>query len=466
MASESQRRMRRAVFNQRRYTPAQLQDLADPLEHGGFEGPPLSETVYNGWAPGSSDAEDEMPPLGPEFQANSRGEIDYEGAIRRYRQGLSAAVEEARSLRPGARAAEHSSQRGQSHFIENGIGAEPTTTQSSLRTAALLQSVRRHPRFSVRSRNQLQNLILDRDRTLEDRAEFMRAHPDALESDHEIHLARQRELRARMHAMQQARAEASNVEPPCPEVTRWLEEAIKYLGRVRFCDSHQERVSYAQAGGFPEKFFTSNHQDFIMDTTTIDPPPETSWLKPGGVFFGSQHATGGSQSLAAHSIRLASENREPRNLYHRRNTRPPERQGPWPNNIIRPTDSEERWPVKVTINDIDYDSMTLCGTMEAFNVPDKSAPNKQSSITTFLQGEIIDFNKFALQTKSFKADARIDGTYWRKLEPFKDLSEKEIVQCLVSRKWVTEELATKWILMRWKGEPPSTISIPTTSPPG
>lgn len=96
--------------------------------------------------------------------------------------------------------------------------------------------------------------------------------------------------------------------------------------------------------------------------------------------------------------------------------------------------------------------MTLTGTMEAFNVPDKSSPTKVSSITTYLEGEIIDFNKFTLETESFKADTRVDGMYWRKLPPFKDLSDDEaMIRKLLSKEWLREELMTKWILMRWKG---------------
>ena len=95
--------------------------------------------------------------------------------------------------------------------------------------------------------------------------------------------------------------------------------------------------------------------------------------------------------------------------------------------------------------------MTLSGTMEASNVPDKSSPTHGSSITTFLEGEIIDFNTFTLETKSFNADPRVDGTYWRKLPPFKELTDDEMVRNLVSKRWLTEELGMKWILMRWKG---------------
>jgi len=94
--------------------------------------------------------------------------------------------------------------------------------------------------------------------------------------------------------------------------------------------------------------------------------------------------------------------------------------------------------------------MTLSGTMEAYNIPDKTATNQGAHIITFLEGEIIDFNTHTLETKNFKADAEIDSTYWRELQPFKSLTDDEIVKNLVSKRWLTENLARGWILMRWK----------------
>jgi hypothetical protein len=111
---------------------------------------------------------------------------------------------------------------------------------------------------------------------------------------------------------------------------------------------------------------------------------------------------------------------------------------------------DENWPVRVTIHDINHDDMTLSGTMEAYNIPDKTSPSQDAHIVTFLEGEIIDFNKHTLETKNFKADAEIDSTYWRELHPFKNLTDEEMTRNLVSRKWITEELSKGWILMRWK----------------
>jgi hypothetical protein len=129
---------------------------------------------------------------------------------------------------------------------------------------------------------------------------------------------------------------------------------------------------------------------------------------------------------------------------------------------------QDRWPVKVTIHAVDYSTMTLSATMEAYNVPshpqsfigmlssanNSTSPNlpgpvRTSSITTYLEGEILDFRTHTFLTESFKSTPLIDATYWRKLPPFSNLTDDELVHKLVSRRWMTQ-LSQEWILMRWK----------------
>jgi len=88
--------------------------------------------------------------------------------------------------------------------------------------------------------------------------------------------------------------------------------------------------------------------------------------------------------------------------------------------------------------------------MEAYNIPDKTSPTRDAHIVTFLEGEIVDFNIHTLETTSFKADTDIDSTYWRQLQPFRDLTDDEMIKNIVSKRWITEELTKGWILMRWK----------------
>lgn len=262
------------------------------------------------------------------------------------------------------------------------------------------------------------------------------------------------QIQAQGQAQTQAQARARTYRPRRypenpPVASSSLHEAIKYLERLRFCEDLQDSLSSAKAGGLVQGgVFASS--DFILDTLTIGPPLESSWLKVGGIFSGSQHAAG-SSSLLSHLS--ASQ-------YSRANSSPRSVRSIDPGRSLRtsrttsPTisDREERWPVKVTIHGIDYRNMTLSGTMEAFNVPDKTSPTKESSITTFLEGDIIDFNIHTLATKRWNATLDEDGKHWRQLEPFKNMADDEVVRALTSKKWFEEELSKKWILMRWKGK--------------
>jgi hypothetical protein len=238
------------------------------------------------------------------------------------------------------------------------------------------------------------------------------------------------------------------------------------LEGIRFSNSLEESVSAAVQGGFVhEEYYTETQDDvdFILDTSTITPPANCSWLQAGAVFVGSQKAA--HNNIASQNLQM---------LGHRVSSNQPQSSTPvltsggdpgrisvsttsgrryWANNVHQtPGTKDEHWPVKVTIHSVDYTSMSLTGSMEAYNIPDKTSPTLDAHIVTFLEGEIIDLNIHSLETTSFKADADIDSTYWRELQPFKDLSDEQMIKNLLSKKWVTEELRNNWILMRWKGE--------------
>ncbi|MCJ1357282.1 MAG: hypothetical protein MMC33_007278 [Icmadophila ericetorum] len=476
------RAMRRAVLHNRRYTPAQLQELGDSQESLPPESSSRPTQGYHGWAPGTSDNESDG---GPETHTVNRAVTRHElegyldSATRRQMRELEAEAEMP-SLRRHHSRDYGGSDWGSSHFVEDEAGAgESATTDSSLRTTALLQSVRRHTGFSARSRDQLQNYILERARRgahLNEDSDFpgplQQRYSEALSPYTQEYLNEQREQRTRMQALQRAVQDSSSAS--VPDATRLLEQAITFLERLRSCDTYSERLQLALEHRLkPGEPFTRTKEDFILDPTTIEPPQESSWLKVGGVFSGSQHAASHPSyhhvtstrthhepsrssrpaSLSPYSSRLTA-TQNPRSSWITRETalRDPTSLRSAMHGLTSTSSfsKSEQWPVKVTIHSIDYDNMTLSGTMEAFNVPDPNSPSSKSSITTFLEGEIIDFNRYTLETKSFKADARTDGTYWRKLEPFKGLSESEIVKCLCSQRWLSEELERKWVLMRWK----------------
>ena len=349
----------------------------------------------------------------------------------------------------------------ESDRFDNAQAQQTPMAEYNLRTTALLQSVRRHARFSPRSWNRNET---ERERRLNEDDDRQRSHNNlaadrqAQDLLQDIRLGITSDLRR-----------ARRTDNSASETSHYLEEAIKYLERLRYCDSYSDRISSAEAGGFIRgEHFTHSHEDFILDTTIISQPKPSSWLRAGGVFSGSQHATNNSPVPLFH-FSSNSRRRTPREPSIRDTQAPATESsagqalnGSWINNVISRTSAEGSgsWPVKVTINSIDYEAMTLTGTMEAFNVPNKSSPAQESSITTYLEGEIIDFNQYTLETKSFNADSSVDSTYWRKLEPFKSLSDSEVVSNLVSMKWLCEEFAQKWVLMRWKGSSrPGSVNV-------
>ncbi|KAJ5713753.1 uncharacterized protein N7483_010934, partial [Penicillium malachiteum] len=309
------------------------------------------------------------------------------------------------------------------------------STSSISTMEALLQSARRQPRLS-RTRN-LESYLLERYSRSNEDSEETQPLPVISSSSraYRYRPANRAESRGLTHADLRPRATAHRrVHSGTPGDTI-LKDTIKYLDCLRYSNSVEESINSAHAKGFLPMENVSS--DFILDTYTIAPPPPCSWLQPGVIFGGVSE---GSECGLLNIV--------PANTYSAR-------VGIYTSTGRRyiannPNHRDENWPVKVTIHNINYDDMTLSGTMEAYNIPDKTSPTHDAHIVTFLEGEIIDFNNHTLETKNFKADADVDSTYWRELHPFKDLSDAEIAKNLVSRKWMTEELAKGWILMRWK----------------
>jgi hypothetical protein len=89
--------------------------------------------------------------------------------------------------------------------------------------------------------------------------------------------------------------------------------------------------------------------------------------------------------------------------------------------------------------------------MEAFT-------DAKTNIKTYFEGEIIDFNGHTFQTFTFASTLADDANNWRKLDPFVDLTNKELVKSLVSRKFM-KELNEQWLFLRIKGWLTAIISI-------
>ena len=101
-------------------------------------------------------------------------------------------------------------------------------------------------------------------------------------------------------------------------VSHELEDTIAYLARIRALAGERLR------------------SDLVVDTASLAKPHRTSWLVPGAVLSGYQHAT---TAVVVDRPRAG---------------------GPDP-------PQQDRWPVRVTIHAVDYADMSLAATMEAYN---------------------------------------------------------------------------------------------------
>lgn len=392
-----------------------------------------------GWAPGSDDEDD-----------SRHGEESDDDQIQPFLHAISDRA--GASSRPRRH---ESTGRTPSALAEDdhGQGGSRLRTPPLTTMEALLQSARRQPRLS-RTRT-LENYLLDRytSRSHEDSDETERPTGSSSSSSRAYRYRpsnRNDNPRLLSHTDLRARASAHRQMHAAGTGDTILKNTITYLDRLRYSSSFEESISSAAATGFLFENFHWKDSDFILDTNTITPPATCSWLRPGVVFSGCQRAANAGCSILS---QRASNSRPPNDPVIVNGGEEP-RISVYTTNGRRylANHRDENWPVKVTIHNINHSEMTLSGTMEAYNIPDKTSPTHDAHIVTFLEGEIIDFNKHTLETKNFKADADIDSTYWRELQPFKDLTDSEIAKNLVSRKWITEQLAQGWILMRWKGE--------------
>ncbi|KAH6633184.1 vacuolar import and degradation protein-domain-containing protein [Boeremia exigua] len=349
------------------------------------------------------------------------------------------------------------------------------TSTDSLRSTAILQAVRRHPRFSARTREYLR---YGHDRESERETLRAAARPAAPRDTASLRRSTQDPWAAPRERYQASRNLPPQSQPPPPQpqppppppppaVAPMLEHTVKYLSRIRHANTLDESLNCALEAGFLSKdYFCIQYADFLTDTLSIPPPRETSWLAPGAVLSGCQHATTATATPPPASAQLPPPSRPwlstsystPRSLASYLSPTAPR----GPSDPSQQPPQQDRWPVKVTVHAVDWSAMSLSATMEAYNVPshphqhslNNSNPaaaqyTRTSSITTYLEGEILDFNTHTLLTESFKSNAANDALYWRKLPPFRDMEDDHLVLALTSRRWWAA-LNREWVLMRWK----------------
>ena len=457
---------------------------------------------YHGWAPGSS-TDRPLPSFPPvrDLDQMMQGSSRYDADLQRdYELQQQRILEHARTSREAS--LERMRQRYSQYVGDRSRPAASSASDASLRSAALLGSARRHVRLSHLVGDSGHSARPERDRTFDAIDWRQRASHDHRRSHSSLANLRPEWMSGSHHTGRgnghELQSSGGGGRP-----SRGLEEAIKYLARLRSCESHSDRLASAKESGFilddlddlvssTHACFSKSVGDFVLNTALISAPPPSSWLHPGCVFSGFQHANPLPSPIHRRpGLDLAQYARSPTvggprtpTIQDYQGRRPSQS---WVNNVLSHTSghyypsptssggrgsggtgsssnnhhssnsspggssSEEQWPVKVTINSVDYERMTLTGTMEAFEVPNKSIPPHEASITTHLEGEIVDFNRHTLETTSFNADAAVDSTYWRKLEPFRAMADHEVLANVVSQRWLSEGLNQNWILMRWKG---------------
>lgn len=233
---------------------------------------------------------------------------------------------------------------------------------------------------------------------------------------------------------------AINSAPPPPS---FLENALKYLSDLRSCKRYDEALSTAIEHGMATKeFFADKHDDFVMDLNEVPPLPYSSWLQPGTIFEGHQHANIVSGAGLTHQGQTSGSRVEQINPNYRSHAtttgfdHPPGSTRvvsfdtnrpvlPYPPLPTSTKDTHhDHWPVRVIIHSIDEGEMTIQGTMEAYDVPQHpsslsilnsadrpKAGKKNAPITTYLEGHIIDLRTHSFLTPDEKGGCSKTGPH-------------------------------------------------------
>jgi hypothetical protein len=217
---------------------------------------------------------------------------------------------------------------------------------------------------------------------------------------------------------------------------------LKYLGDLRSCTTYEDSLSAAIEHGLATKeFFAEKHDDFPMDLDDLPPLQFSSWLQPGTIFEGHQHATT-SMSNITHQGSTSNSRIEQINPNYRNaltgfdhppgSTRvaPFDPSRPWlsyhpPQHPMSSKEPHDQWPVRVTLHSVDPEKMTIQGTMEAYDVPQHpsslsilnsadrpKAGKKNAPITTYLEGHIIDLRTHTFLTPDERENKK------RKIGPY------------------------------------------------
>lgn len=171
--------------------------------------------------------------------------------------------------------------------VHRGSGADMRMYESLFGTpidpTSLMQPAQQNPRRLIRPRFQWHGSSWEREHEREGRDDAFRSRAEW--RDAEVM------LRSR-----QSRIRSENYRDPSASTypSYELEEAIKYLANIRTSSSPEESLRLAVKAGFNRGDdwlrildSESRYEDLLLDTQFLH-VSETSWLKVGGVFWGSQ----------------------------------------------------------------------------------------------------------------------------------------------------------------------------------
>ncbi|TID23992.1 hypothetical protein E2P81_ATG02299 [Venturia nashicola] len=494
MSSNDRARRDRVQRDRLQRVLARLNRLHDPA-YG--DRVPSHNSLYD-WSPGS-EGED----------GGGSEEADIQAIQRELRRQQPTAHPEVLRVLAQTELDQERERRSRVHATRFSSTAPPGTSrnESNLRSVATMQAIRRHPRFSGRMAQHVERYIMDRSERHALEAEEARARLDETRAAEQLQRRIGEMPTPALQSDPRPRIRRAVLQDPAPEPSdrsNWLPSTVKYLANLRY--SRTEEDSFMQAVDFhlaTKENFMDTHDDFLLDVYSLPPTHETSLLVPGAVFEGQQRAHTPGDFLSSHepisrwetewqSSESANSTRreyQPRftldevsRQWTSSSSIPPHAQRTRSSRLPGGSIKADFWPVKVRIHAVDYERMTLAATMEAYDVPSQGPavsdfltnladdiwpttgidhnqlhslpappPKKEErkSITTYLEGEILDFKNFTFKTESFKSSLDNDATYWRKLEPFKDFTDEELIGRLTSKGYL-EHLSQSYILMRWK----------------
>lgn len=246
------------------------------------------------------------------------------------------------------------------------VPSAPPPTDSPFRMA-VMQSLRNsNPRRSQRYRTHWQDWSNDRERDYNDDTSMPRLEwgDGSSMGPHQAYLRQRRELTSATGTLN------------LPPASYQIAEAIRYLNKIRTSSSAEESLRFAKMAGFysgdnwldylqledPELEGELLH-DFVLDTRFLR-VAETSWLKVGGVFWGTQ-TTPPASPAAPTSTHRRSSHFSPSSLPSNATAGAPSgSRDSYRSSSSVSGDSESakntsRWTVKVSISSIDYDEMRL-----------------------------------------------------------------------------------------------------------